>query len=89
MSETESQGQTESPARLPPAPGSARMWMAGMALNGLLHSAQYGGELKRIFDRDAAISDAGDDRETPQHYTARIALSLADAMMQALQEPNH
>lgn len=69
-----------------PTPCSARAWMAGMALNGLLHSAQYGGELKRIFDRDEAIAAAGDSRETPQHYTARIALSLADAMMEALQE---
>ncbi len=64
------------------------MWMAGMVLNGLLHSASYGGELKRIFDRDEAIADAGDDSETPQHYTARIALSLADAMTEALKEPN-
>lgn len=62
--------------------------MAGMALNGLLHSAQYGLELKRIFDANSQIAEAGDGGETPQHYTARIALSLADAMMEALQEPN-
>jgi hypothetical protein len=61
-----------------------REWMAGMALNGLLHSAAYGAELKRIFDRDSVIANKGEETETPQDYTARIALSLADAMIEAL-----
>jgi hypothetical protein len=65
----------------------ARAWMTGMALNGLLHSASYGAELRRVFDRQSAIANTGDDGETPQQYTARIAISLADAVCEALQKP--
>jgi len=57
-----------------------------MVLNGLLQSAAYGAELKRVFDRDSKIADNGDDKETPQSYTARIALSLTDAMIKALEK---
>lgn len=60
-----------------------RDWFAGQALNGLLHSASYGAELKRIFDANGSIANAGDERESPQDYTARIALSLANAMLAA------
>jgi hypothetical protein len=63
-----------------------RTYLAGMALNGLLHSAQYGAELQRIFDKSGAIAAEGEERETPQEYTARVALSLADAMIKALDE---
>ena len=58
-----------------------RDWLAGQALNGLLHSASYGAELKRIFDASESIANAGDERESPQDYTARLALSLADAII--------
>lgn len=60
-----------------------RDWFAGQALNGLVQSATYGGELKRIFDSSGEIVNSGEPKETPQHYTARIALSLADAMIEA------
>ena len=59
---------------------SLRDYFAGEALNGLV-AFQYGEELGRIFDRDKAIANAGDDKEFPQTYTARIAYSLADAML--------
>jgi hypothetical protein len=63
---------------------NTREWFAGMALNGLLHSASYGAELKRVFDGNSEIASKGEEKETPQQYTARIALSLADAMIEAL-----
>lgn len=58
-----------------------RDWLAGQALNGLLHSASYGSELQRIFDFNKTIANAGDEKESPQDYTARIAFSLAEAMI--------
>ena len=62
---------------------SARDWFAGQALSGLIRSAMYGAELQRIFDHSGKVADSGADGETPQEYTARIALSLADAMLKA------
>lgn len=65
---------------------SLRAWLAGMAMQGLLHGSGYGAELQRIFDASRQISDAGQERETPQHYTARIALSLSDALLVELEK---
>lgn len=63
-----------------------RAWLTGQALNGLLHSAAYGAELKRIFDRDEAIANAEDEKESPQEYTARLAISLAEAAIRQLEK---
>ena len=62
---------------------SIRDYFAGQALNGLLQSAHYGGELQRIFDPKREIANAGDDKESPQHYLSRLTYSLADAMIAA------
>ena len=59
---------------------SIRDFFAAAVLQGLV-AFQYGGELGRIFDANKKIADAGDERESPQQYTARIAYSLADAML--------
>lgn len=62
---------------------SLRDYFAGQALAGLV-AFQYGGELGRVFDQQKAIAnEAGYERESPQSYTARIAYSLADAMISA------
>lgn len=65
---------------------SLRAWLMGTAMQGLLHGSGYGAELKRIFDTDTRIASAGPMRETPQQYTMRIALSLADAGIAELEK---
>lgn len=65
-----------------------RIYLAGQALNGLIQSAMYGGELQRIFDVNREISNKGDNKESPMDYTGRIALALADAILNQIKVGN-
>lgn len=60
-----------------------RDYFAGRALVGIVQNNQYGGELRRLFDRDEEYAKAGVPNESAQTYMARIVYSLADAMLAA------
>lgn len=65
-----------------PTPGMMqRDWFAGMALQAYLSNLSFGGELQRIFDPNKTIANAGDEREQPLNYVARLAYAMADAMI--------
>ncbi len=71
------------------SPSNDRIYLAGQALNGLIQSAMYGGELQRIFDINREISNKGNDKESPMDYTGRIALALADAILNQIETENN
>lgn len=61
-----------------------REHFAALAMQAIAGNAATGSELGRIFDPARSIADQGKESEHPHDYLARIAISLADALIAQL-----
>lgn len=60
-----------------------RDYFAGRAMQSLMVNVEFGAKLNRLFDSDNRVADAGDKKESPRDYLARLAYDMADAMLKA------